>query len=64
MGDNPSLNPRVEESMRVAYRAARLQASVETDMNASTFPATCHYSWAQAMDAAFWPGPASPSVEP
>ena len=64
MIDNPSLKPKVEEAMRDAYRTARLQAAVETDMKASFFPSDCPYLWAHAVDEAFWPGPASPSAEP
>ena len=62
--DNPSLKPKIDEAMHDAYKAARLQAAVETDLKASTFPAYNPYSWAKAMDDCFWPGPALPGIEP
>ena len=54
--DNPSLKAALDEVMASAYRYARRKAAIETDLAEETFPAQCPWSFAQAMDAGFWPG--------
>ena len=54
--DNPSLKPKLPDVMRQAYRVARIQAAAETTLPESDFPAASPYSYAKAMDDAFWPG--------
>jgi hypothetical protein len=56
LADNPSLKARLPEAIDSAYRYARRDASAETGIRASVFPATCPYSLAEIMDEAFWPG--------
>ena len=56
LGDNPSLKARLPEAIASAYRYALRDASAETGMRASAFPATCPYSFNEMMDEAFWPG--------
>jgi hypothetical protein len=56
LGDNPSLKARLPEAIEAAYRYARRDASAETGMRASVFPASCPYSFDQMMNESFWPG--------
>ena len=53
--DNPSLRPQTGEALNRAYRKAKLLAAGDTDMDETSFPETCPYSFEQAMEEAFWP---------
>ena len=54
--DNPSLKPGLPDVMLQAYRVARIQAAAETTLSEETFPPVSPYSYAKAMNEAFWPG--------
>ena len=41
LSDNPSLNPKVDKIFTKSYRAARLDAALETGLDEKTFPAKC-----------------------
>jgi hypothetical protein len=56
LGDNPSLKAKLPEAIASAYRYARRDASAETGMRATAFPAACPYSLSDMLDEAFWPG--------
>jgi hypothetical protein len=56
LDDNPSLKSRLDAAVTSAYRYARREASVETNLPEATFPGTCPWSYDQIIDAAFWPG--------
>jgi len=60
LDENPGLKPREVELFAKAYRGARADAAVETNMPLSRFPAGCPYTLDQAMSEAFWPGPDRP----
>ncbi len=51
LADNPSLKPLLPEAMATAYRRARRNAALETDLPESTFPADCPWTFDQAMQA-------------
>jgi hypothetical protein len=53
--DNPSLRASLDEAMADAYGDAVLRAERETDLPRDVFPWTCPYTFAQVMDATFWP---------
>ena len=53
--DNPSLKPLAPSALSSAYRDAVLEAVAETALPSSNFPATCPWSFEQALDAGFWP---------
>ena len=53
--DNPSLRPQTGEALNRAYRKAKLLAAGDTNMDETSFPETCPYSFEQAMEEAFWP---------
>lgn len=53
---NPSLNDKLPDILAEAYGDALLAAERETGLPENTFPAACPWSFAQAMDPAFWPG--------
>ena len=53
--ENPGLKARRDEILGQAYRIARAIASRETDLPLETFPETNPFTWAQALDEAFWP---------
>jgi hypothetical protein len=55
LADNPSLKTVIDEVMASAYRYARRKAAIETDIGEEGFPGQCPWSFAQAMDAGFWP---------
>jgi hypothetical protein len=42
--------------MASAYRFARRNAAIETDMAEDAFPAQCPWNFAREMDEGFWPG--------
>ncbi len=51
LADNPSLKPLLPEAMATAYRRARRNAALETDLPETTFPADCPWTFDQAMQA-------------
>jgi hypothetical protein len=55
LADNPSLKTVIDEVTASAYRYARRKAAIETDIGEEGFPGQCPWSFAQAMDAGFWP---------
>jgi Domain of unknown function DUF29 len=60
LADNPGLKSRCAALFARAFGSARADASIETNLPVDRFPAACPYSYEQAMDAAFWPGPEQP----
>jgi len=56
LDDNPSLRGRLDTVIPKAYRLARLLAVRETNMEESTFPDRCPYTWEQIRDHGFYPG--------
>jgi Domain of unknown function DUF29 len=55
LDDNPSLKTILDDATASSYRYARRKAAIETDLSEEAFPAQCPWSFAQAMDAGFWP---------
>jgi hypothetical protein len=55
LGDNPSLKSQLDQALRTAYRSAANEASIETGLARSSFPAECPYSYEQVMNPDFWP---------
>jgi hypothetical protein len=55
LADNPSLKAKLSETMEAAYGTAVLAAARETGIDLRTFPATCPWSYDQAIDHRFWP---------
>ncbi len=53
LADNPSLKPRLAEAARKGYRAGRLRASGETDIDLDQFPEECPYDLEAIMNRAF-----------
>jgi Domain of unknown function DUF29 len=53
--DNPSLKSHMDEALARAYRGARPDAALETGLPEGTFPSACPWSYAQIIDATFWP---------
>jgi hypothetical protein len=53
--DNPSFKAIVSDAIAPAYRRALIELEKETGLEASTFPATCPYSFEQMRDDDFWP---------
>ena len=49
LGDNPSLRAMVSDAIAAAFRRARRSASSETGLPEATFPATCPWTFEQAM---------------
>jgi hypothetical protein len=58
--DNPSLKSQIPDALQVAYRRAVLDAATETDLNKSTFPQSCAWTYDEIMDPNFWPDPPLP----
>ena len=54
---SPTIQAERPSSTRRAssYRYARRKAAIETDLAEETFPAQCPWSFAEAVDAGFWP---------
>ena len=52
----PSLRRRVPELLAETYRYATSRAVSESKVPRSSFPATCPFTFDQAMDESFWPG--------
>ena len=55
LDDNPRLKARLDSAIQDAYRLALIEAEKETGLPRRVFPAECPYSFAQMMDAGFWP---------
>jgi hypothetical protein len=55
LDDNPSLKTVLDEVTASAFRYARRKAAIEVGLGEETFPATSPWSFAEAMDAGFWP---------
>jgi len=53
--ENPSLQSLVADTYAETYSYAVLTAVKETGLTESAFPAHCPWTFAQAMDADFWP---------
>jgi len=53
--ENPSLKSKLPASIQEAYRHAKREATKETGLPVSTFPATCPWTFGQMMDDDFWP---------
>jgi hypothetical protein len=53
--DSPSLKPQLGAVIESAYQSAVRQAAAETELAESLFPPTCPWSFAQMIDADFWP---------
>ncbi|MCB8876354.1 DUF29 domain-containing protein [Acidisoma silvae] len=53
--DNPSLKSMLPEALTEAYGDAILEAVGEANLDESTFPPACPWSFAQIMDPDFWP---------
>jgi len=60
--DNPSLKSLVPEIYDRTYRYAVTLAVKETGMGRPTFPATCPWSFDEAMDDGFWPEAEAPAA--
>ena len=54
--ENPSLKPKTSEIFAEAYADARKVVAVETGLTLKSFPNEPPFTYAQAMDEAFWPG--------
>jgi hypothetical protein len=55
LADNPSLKPQLPKITASAYRQAALMAARETSLALDTFPASCPWTYDQAVTADFWP---------
>ena len=55
LDDNPSLKTVLDEVTASAYRYTRRKGAIETEMVEEIFPPQCPWSFAEAMDAGFWP---------
>ena len=57
MGQRPArrLKTILDETTASSYRYARRKAAIETDLGEEAFPAQCPWSFAEAVDAGFWP---------
>lgn len=60
LAENPGLKPRLHELFARGFKGARADAAIETNLAVDQFPAACPYTYDQAMDDAFWPGPDQP----
>lgn len=52
---NPGLRPHLDAILRDAFATAVLIASRETDLDESTFPEICPFSFETIVDHDFWP---------
>jgi hypothetical protein len=57
--DNPSLKPALADMIAETYPEARLDASDETGLPKTVFPADCPWPFDQMMADGFWPGEAA-----
>lgn len=53
--DNPSLKSRLGEATVDAYKLARRDAAIETELSEATFPKECPWTYAEAADENYWP---------
>lgn len=53
--DSPSLKANLDSAMASAYRDARREAAIETEMAEETFPAQAPWTFLEAADENFWP---------
>ena len=53
--DNPSLKSQLPLAMQDAYKLTLVQTMRETGLARSVFPATCPFTYDQAMNPDFWP---------
>jgi len=55
--NNPGLKSRLDEALDAAYEDARIEASAETDLPLSAFPARRPFDYAEVMERSIvWPG--------
>lgn len=53
---NPGLKPHIDEAVAEAYKDARVEADVETELGDAIFPKRCPYSWDIIIDRPIeWP---------
>ena len=52
---NPSLQAYPADCLMNAYRYARRQAALQTDLPLATFPEVCPWPIEQVLDDDFWP---------
>ncbi len=52
---NPSLEAKLPEATAIAYQWAVNEAATEGGLAASSFPATCPWSFDEMMNDGFWP---------
>lgn len=55
LDENPSLRPKVTDTIETAYRLALRDAARETGFEEEMFPATCPWTATQVVDLEFWP---------
>ena len=55
LAENPGLKPRVRALFGRAYNGTRREAAAETGLPLSTFPETCPFPLAKALDEDWWP---------
>jgi Domain of unknown function DUF29 len=55
LAENPSLKSKLDEDITEGYDQAVAETVSQTGMDKKTFPSICPYSFAQMMDAEFWP---------
>jgi hypothetical protein len=53
--DNPSLRSQADAAVVSAYRRARREAALETELPESAFPSVCPWSYDEAILPDFWP---------
>jgi predicted nucleic acid-binding Zn-ribbon protein len=54
--DSPSLKANLDSAMASAYRDARREAAIETEMAEESFPSHAPWTFGEATDEGFWPG--------
>jgi len=59
---NPSLQSMLEFAIAKAWKGALVDAESETGMDMACFPQQCPWTFAQCMDANFWPQPQCPDA--
>jgi hypothetical protein len=55
LDDNPSLKATLAQAIHDAYRLAIIGAARETDLDITSFPSPCPWSFDQMTNDAFWP---------
>lgn len=53
LSGNPSLKARRSDAVREGYRAGRLRAYGETDLDLESFPEECPYDWETILNRPF-----------